>query len=234
MQNKITKNNIIVTISRVTAEGKMFTAYDITLALRKEYPTANVKHNEVKAIVHNLFIEGHFPARYNSTIIKLAVDGEPYATLFHVGSDNPMDYALSLKPALDSTTSDIVGSSDIISQTSSDDSVDIDFEFVFDDNDYYDDYDDDDDDDDDYDDDEFDEYYIRCATEDGRINLPKALCMRNLNKDGSVTVCLSGLVNCNVPQNKDGRHRLTVCDKNRKGSSWKIDSYRGTIQVNML
>ena len=42
-------------ISQLTGNALMFTAYDITMMLRRANPTTNIKHGEVRDAVHQLF-----------------------------------------------------------------------------------------------------------------------------------------------------------------------------------
>ena len=45
-------------VSQLTGNANMFTAFDITMMLRRANPTTNIRHGEVRDIVHDLFTSG--------------------------------------------------------------------------------------------------------------------------------------------------------------------------------
>ena len=72
MAKKITDRTIDTTIMAKIASGAVFTAYDITLALRKM--GYHAIHREVRKLVHQY----QLPAAYTRTLTKVSKDAEAY------------------------------------------------------------------------------------------------------------------------------------------------------------
>ena len=72
--------------------GEMFTAYDITRAVRAQVGrSTNVAHQEVKQEVHGLFASGQFGVDYTRNLANLAgVNPQPW--IYHRTTDDPTNY----------------------------------------------------------------------------------------------------------------------------------------------
>lgn len=68
--------------------GEMFTAYDVTLEARRR--GGNVRHNDVRDLVHEFFEQGRFGAGYNRSLIDVGAPVKPF--LYHRFSDDPNQY----------------------------------------------------------------------------------------------------------------------------------------------
>jgi hypothetical protein len=75
-----------IEIVRRCSRGEMFTAYDITLAVREE--GVQVPHRDVRAVVHRTFAQGLFPEEYARTLCDVGGDRGP-AWIYHRPCDDP-------------------------------------------------------------------------------------------------------------------------------------------------
>jgi retron-type reverse transcriptase len=95
MADAATKQTIeVLALERVKA-GEMFTAFDITLAVRKI--GGNVRHNEVRDVVHELYERGRMGAAYTRSLIDVGSPTKPY--LYHRYSDDPSSYRTPAPPS---------------------------------------------------------------------------------------------------------------------------------------
>jgi retron-type reverse transcriptase len=75
--------------------GAMFTAYDITLLLRKI--GGNARHQEVRDLVHEVYEKGRMGAAYTRSLIDVGAPTKPY--LYHRYSDDATSYRAPGTPA---------------------------------------------------------------------------------------------------------------------------------------
>jgi len=78
------KNQIEQLVSQLTGNATMFTAFDITMMLRRANPTTNIRHGEVRDIVHQLYTDNEVPG-YIRTLQRMnngqeAFVHHPYGT----------------------------------------------------------------------------------------------------------------------------------------------------------
>lgn len=80
-------------VDRFTREGFLFTALDISNAVKGSLP--GVRHREVAPIVRDLFQDGAFGDDYTRTLIDVTADNgnRVSAYLYHLDEDDPDDYA---------------------------------------------------------------------------------------------------------------------------------------------
>lgn len=83
-------SNIVEAViqSKITAK-EQFTAYDITLELRKNH---SAFHNDVKVIVHDFFSRGLMTIDYKRTMVTLVTGQDCY--LYHPVNSDPNSYSL--------------------------------------------------------------------------------------------------------------------------------------------
>lgn len=62
------QNEIEQLVSQLTGNATMFTAFDITMMLRRANPSTNIRHGEVRDTVHNLFQSQHMTGYLRNTI----------------------------------------------------------------------------------------------------------------------------------------------------------------------
>jgi retron-type reverse transcriptase len=94
MADAATKQMIeALALERVKA-GEMFTAFDITLAVRKI--GGSVRHHEVREVVHELYEQGRMGAAYTRSLIDVGSPTKPY--LYHRYSDDPSGYRTPATP----------------------------------------------------------------------------------------------------------------------------------------
>ena len=64
---------ILDTLAQMTKDGKIFTAYDVTVEARKQ-TRENIRHNDVRRIVSQEFLTNQFPANYLREMELLETD----------------------------------------------------------------------------------------------------------------------------------------------------------------
>jgi hypothetical protein len=79
-----------------TQNGQLFTAHDITRAVRAQVGRGtNVPHREVRQEVHNLFANGQFGADYTRSLANLpGINPQPW--VYHRNTDDPSTYVSAL------------------------------------------------------------------------------------------------------------------------------------------
>jgi retron-type reverse transcriptase len=88
MADSATKQLVAQIVEEKVVHGEMFTAYDITVQARKL--GSNVRHHEVRDLVHELYEQGRMSAAYTRSLINVGAPTQPY--LYHRYSDNPGSY----------------------------------------------------------------------------------------------------------------------------------------------
>lgn len=76
-------------VDRHVWPGNMFTAWDITCALRSR--GIRQSHHDLKAVVHDLYMEGKMGPEYDRTLIAVGENAEK-AYLYHPIGEDPCDY----------------------------------------------------------------------------------------------------------------------------------------------
>ena len=96
MCDMVTLQKIEDTTREKTAKGEMFTAHDITRAVRAQVGRGvNIRHQEVKQEVHGLFASGQFGPDYTRNLANLAgVNPQPW--IYHRVTDDPVNYVSAL------------------------------------------------------------------------------------------------------------------------------------------
>ena len=61
------KEEVTKLVQDWTAQAKSFTAFEVTVQIRADHPGEAILHNDVKSIVHTLFLGGELPANYTRT-----------------------------------------------------------------------------------------------------------------------------------------------------------------------
>lgn len=74
-------NEVRTLVDEKVINGEHFTAFDITIGLRKQKPSMNIKHNEVRGVVHDMYRDGEMDS-YRSTQVKFP-SAPRTAALFH-------------------------------------------------------------------------------------------------------------------------------------------------------
>jgi hypothetical protein len=75
-------------VSQLTGNATMFTAFDITMMLRRESPTTNIRHGEVRDIVHSIYTTNNMDGYIRSL---QDVNGNN-AYVYHPYGTNAEDY----------------------------------------------------------------------------------------------------------------------------------------------
>jgi retron-type reverse transcriptase len=88
MADADTKRLIGQIVDEKVSHGEMFTAYDVTLHARKL--GSNVRHHEVRDLVHEIYEQGRMSAAYTRSVINVGAPTQPF--LYHRFSDDPNSY----------------------------------------------------------------------------------------------------------------------------------------------
>ncbi len=88
MADAATQRLIEQIVQEKVQAGAMFTAYDITLEARRR--GGNVRHQDVRDLVHEFYEQGRFGAAYNRTLIDVGAPTRPF--LYHRFADDPSSY----------------------------------------------------------------------------------------------------------------------------------------------
>jgi len=112
-------NAIVQMMQQMVANEEVFTAYDITIAVRA-IESDTVPHRDVRTVVHNSFDAGEM-TNYQSALCTLDLQNDPTAVVFYPNGKNPSDH-----PLVEDDTQSSVTSSDANDSDSSDDSTDAD------------------------------------------------------------------------------------------------------------
>src|SRR4051794_39803422 len=88
MADAATEQLVIALCNERVQARIMFTAYDVTQAARRR--GGNVRHNDVRDLVHELFENGRLGAAYNRSLIDVGAQTKPW--LYHHFNDNPANY----------------------------------------------------------------------------------------------------------------------------------------------
>ena len=89
----ITSNQVSDVVDSMVAKKEPFTAFDITTQLRNN--GKNVRHDEVKNIVHDCYNRGTMTIDYDRTSIDLVTNQRCY--LYHPKTFNPQDFHAAKK-----------------------------------------------------------------------------------------------------------------------------------------
>jgi len=83
MRSSITVADLKVLVSNqintMTTAGEVFTAYDVTKALRKDNPGTNILHRDIRLIVDSIFVGAEMDAGYNRDLITLQSGDTAYS-----------------------------------------------------------------------------------------------------------------------------------------------------------
>ena len=88
MADAATEQLVLTLVNERVQAGVMFTAYDVTQAARRR--GGNVRHNDVRDVVHELFENGRMGATYNRSLIDVGAPTKPW--LYHHYNDDPATY----------------------------------------------------------------------------------------------------------------------------------------------
>jgi retron-type reverse transcriptase len=90
MADAATRRMVEQIVEENVAHGDMFTAFDVTLAVRKI--GGNVRHQEVRDLVHELYEQGRMGAAYTRSLVDVGAPTRPY--LYHRYSDDAASYRI--------------------------------------------------------------------------------------------------------------------------------------------
>jgi RNA-directed DNA polymerase len=88
MADAATKRMVEALVDEKVKVGEMFTAFDVTLAVRKI--GGSVRHQEVRDLVHEIYENGRMGAAYTRSLIDVGAPTKPY--LYHRYSDDANSY----------------------------------------------------------------------------------------------------------------------------------------------
>jgi RNA-directed DNA polymerase len=88
MADAATRQLVQQIVMNQIAAGAMFTAFDITVLARQQ--GAQLRHDEGRDIVHDMFQSGNMGAGYQRTVIDVGAPSKPF--LYHRLSDDPKNY----------------------------------------------------------------------------------------------------------------------------------------------
>jgi retron-type reverse transcriptase len=88
MADAATQQLVWQVVQALLQAGTMFTAYDVTLEARRR--GGNVRHQDVRDLVHEFFEAGRMGAAYNRTLIDVGAPSKPW--LYHRFADDPTTY----------------------------------------------------------------------------------------------------------------------------------------------
>lgn len=88
MADAATEQLVTAIVQDRVQSGIMFTAYDVTVEARRR--GGNVRHNDVRDLVHELFENGRMGATYNRSLIDVGAPTKPW--LYHHFNDDPVNY----------------------------------------------------------------------------------------------------------------------------------------------
>lgn len=88
MADAATEQLVLNLVNERIQAGVMFTAYDVTQAARRR--GGNVRHNDVRDVVHELFENGRMGATYNRSLVEVGAPTKPW--LYHHFNDDPATY----------------------------------------------------------------------------------------------------------------------------------------------
>lgn len=95
MADAATQQLIDQIVQEYVQAGTMFTAFDVTTETRKR--GGNVRHNEVRDLVHEFYQQGRLGASYNRSVVDVGAPTKPF--VYHRFSDNPRNYTSPGGPA---------------------------------------------------------------------------------------------------------------------------------------
>ena len=72
------KEEVTKTVLDWAAAGKQFTAFDVTSEMRAAHPGEPIYHNDVKSLVHAMWLGGEFPPNYARTLVPLGSGEQPF------------------------------------------------------------------------------------------------------------------------------------------------------------
>jgi len=114
-------NSIVEVIEQKVSDGEVFTAFEITMAVRKAV-TENVRHKEVRGVVGNEFSTGEME-NYSRELCTLHIGSKPEAFVYFpdskAASDHPLvdSSTVSTPDDDDDSTDDSNSDPDVVSQT---------------------------------------------------------------------------------------------------------------------
>src|SRR5437763_13803578 len=88
MADAATQRMVEALVAEKVKAGEMFTAFDVTLAVRKI--GGSVRHQEVRDLVHDIYEKGRMGAAYTRSLIDVGSPTKPY--LYHRYSDDAASY----------------------------------------------------------------------------------------------------------------------------------------------
>ncbi len=95
MADAATRQMVAQIVEDKVKVGEMFTAFDVTLAVRKI--GGSVRHQEVRDLVHDLYEKGRMGAAYTRSLVDVGAPTKPY--LYHRYSDDATTYRAPAAPA---------------------------------------------------------------------------------------------------------------------------------------
>jgi hypothetical protein len=92
MNNVLVAQTIIEVLEQMALDGKVFTAYDVTVAARAA-TTETVGHNDVRGIVDNEYVTSQLAA-YDRELCSLNVSGNPQAFVYFPAGKSASEHIL--------------------------------------------------------------------------------------------------------------------------------------------
>jgi len=183
----------------------VFTAYDVTTDAR-DITDENVRHTDVRRIVHEEFQTGQFPAEYNMEEFLELVNGRT-AICYYPDGKSALDHPLALQPA--SAPAPVAAPNSVV--TSAAPTTHRQGGHTKD-----------------------GDGYICEATKENRINIPKDLCQKITPNGNSYDITCNGSVLYKTP-NKDGRVRIAKAELGG-GDKFRVtvDTTANTIVVEQI
>lgn len=109
MCNVIVANAIIEILDQMKLNGQVFTAFDVTIAVRA-ISSDSVVHNDVRNIIQNEYITQQM-AGYDRELCALDISGNPQALVYFPDTKQATDHPLVSGSSLPSTDNDTVDTS---------------------------------------------------------------------------------------------------------------------------
>jgi hypothetical protein len=92
MNNTLVAQTIIEVLEQMALDGKVFTAYDVTVGARSA-TTETVLHDDVRGIVENEFVTSQL-ASYDRELCSLNLSGNPEAFVYFPAGKSASDHVL--------------------------------------------------------------------------------------------------------------------------------------------
>lgn len=99
---------VAVAVQEKTANKEVFSAFDITKAVRADKQGHFASHDKMKSCVHRMFGQGHMPVEYDKTLIGLDTggSGDIQAFVYHPDTASAYDHPLAKKQTVQVTIPD--------------------------------------------------------------------------------------------------------------------------------